>query len=111
MNKDLHQTDLNKVDYLLFLKVVELISSAPIVRRASLGYSSTEYLLFGVYVPGQRQSVVSVRNHSGMYSMLITTNGGRFLFNGGFSMSLPKKKAAEGLHAAFDLVKKSIMNV
>lgn len=104
---DIYQKELSGINYNLFLQVVKQIKTAKITGRAPLGYSSNDIMLFGTETP-RRRSVVSVRNHSGMYSMLITMQDGSFLFNGGFDMDLPYRKAATGLYCAFKLVKDKI---
>jgi len=97
--------DIQDLKYQHFLTAVKAIKKLAITSRACLGYSSNDIYLFGF----DRTSGISVRNHSGMYSMLITDYNGGFLFNGSFSMELSDKLAASCLYSAFKLVKHKII--
>lgn len=96
---------LEMVNYSLFLKAIRQIKQSAITSRACLGYSSNDIYLYGF----DRTSGISVRNHSGMYSMLITDSNRSFLFNGSFSMKLSDTLAASCLYTAFKLVKYKII--
>jgi hypothetical protein len=101
-------TDIDKITYHTFLAAVKEIKKQQITSRAPLGYSSSDIYLFGNNI-FDRVSVVTVRNHSGMYSMLITNSSRDFLFSGKFGMELPFSTAAKGLYSAFKTVKHKIL--
>ena len=96
--------DIKKIDLEHFIDTCNKIKNEPITSKAPLGYSTNSILLHGE----NRKSEVSIRNHSGMFSMLITTQDGRFLFNGGASMKLTVETAAYILYMAFIMVKDQI---
>lgn len=83
---------MKKLTYSDFLKVCNQIKNAEITSKACLGYSSNSIYLNGT----SRVNEVSIRNHSGMYSMLITNESGMFYFNGGVAniKHCSSKKAA-----------------
>lgn len=87
-----------------FIEVLKGIKNAPIANRALLGYSTASIFLHGK----NRDEEVSIRNHSGMFSMLITKHNGSFLFNGGVSMTTPIETAAYILYMAFIMLKDEI---
>lgn len=84
---------MNNLKYNDFLKVCKQIKTAEITMRACLGYSSKSIFIHGT----DRRYEVSIRNHSSMYSMLITDTYGHFLFNGGvanITKHTPQKAAS-----------------
>lgn len=80
--------------------VVNHIFDAEITSRAPLGYSSDDFILFsnGQYT---RSSQISMRNHSGSLSLLITDKEGDFIFNGGWSLLLGSDLLSQ---VAFDTI-------
>jgi hypothetical protein len=90
-----------------FKEAVYKAVTAHITSIAPLGYSSPTYLLYG-NEGNERRCGVSVRNHSGVVSMLITDPKGSFIFHGGLNKSLPIDLIAKSLYADFKKVKKFI---
>lgn len=86
--------------YTDFLKVAKQIKTAQITSRACLGYSSKDIYLHGT----SRRDEVSMRNHSGMYSMLITDYKGSFLFNGGMA-NIEKHTPQKAASIAYQIYK------
>ena len=90
-----------------FKEAVYKAVTAHITSIAPLGFSSPTYLLFGID-GDERRCGVSVRNHSGVVSMLITDPDGRFIYHGGLNKGLPIDLIAKSLFTDFKKVRKFI---
>ena len=90
-----------------FKEAVYKAVTAHITSVAPLGYSSPTYLLYG-NDGDERKCGVSVRNHSGVVSMLICDTQGHFIFHGGLNKALPINLIAKSLYADFKKVRKFI---
>ena len=89
---------MEKLTYADFVTACNKIKTAEITSKACLGYSSNSTYLRGT----SRVNEVSIRNHSDMYSMLITDENGRFYFNGAVAnikILTPKKAASIAYNA------------
>lgn len=88
-------------------EAVKKIAGASITTRAPRGYSSDEVYLFG---DEHHRSSVSIRNHSGMASLLITDPDGYFLFYGQLTLSrLNPERIAQLFYFSFDGVRYLIL--
>lgn len=90
-----------------FKEAVYKAVTAHITSIAPLGYSSPTYLLYGNN-GDERRSGVSVRNHSGVVSMLICDPNGHFIYHGGLNKRLPIDLIAKSLFIDFKKVRKFI---
>ncbi|AIM37354.1 hypothetical protein KO02_12110 [Sphingobacterium sp. ML3W] len=100
-------TSLTNVSKKHFKKTIQEVKGLPITDRATFGYSSHTILVYG-HKNNERRCGISMRNHSGKISLLITDFQGRFLFNGGFDISTPTLTLLNHYWAIYQSVRKQM---
>lgn len=89
------QNNIDSITKELLKEVIAYVILAPITSIAPLGFSGSDYYLYGKFIEStksddgdwHRQSIVSIRNYNGCPELLITDKNGRFLFYGEYDVN------------------------
>lgn len=104
MNDKYHTTDIDTLDESVFFNAIKDAIDGGVTSAAPLGYSGQDFLLHGKSFRG-RESVVSIRMHSGTIELLVTDIRGRFLVYNRLNIDLPIGYIAKEHYRSFNLVK------
>lgn len=104
---ELKQDDICLITKQTFEKAIFLAYRDGITSLAPLGYSGESVILFGSQANG-RQSLISIRNHSGNPELLITDTHGAFLFYGKYDINLGVDFISEQYWQIFNLMKDKV---
>ena len=107
MNLELLQADIDKVTPRLFEEAIFNAFYEGLETIRPLGYSGPTFLLFGE----SRKSEVSVRNWSGLASMLITDSKGGFLFSGHLPLGLGLEVVAQQFYDLLQLSRPHLLGI
>lgn len=107
-NQEITKNNLDDITRDSFMDALVLAFRDGITSEAPLGYSGDDIVLHGLTRP--RKSLITVRNHTGMAELLITTAHGDFITLTKFNMKFGEEFISNQFYLIFKLVKDKVLS-